>query len=73
MFSEARVIPSVHIGGGCWLPSVNHRSHDQGGSASGGLGRPPPPEHYGIRSISGRYASYWNAFLFVWGFFAADI
>ena len=31
--------------------------------------RPPPPAkrytgYYGIRSTSGRYASYWNAFLF---------
>ena len=40
------------------------------GSASGGLGRPPwmqtpPIGRYGIRSTSGRYASYWNAFLFL--------
>ena len=30
------------------------------------LGRTPPPkeENQGIRSMSGRYASYWNAFLF---------
>ena len=26
---------------------------------------PPPPMHAGIRSTSGRYASYWNAFLFL--------
>ena len=26
-------------------------------------GTPPPPVHAGIRSTSGRYASYWNAFL----------
>ena len=29
---------------------------------------PPPPSRYygyGIRSMSGRYASYWNAFLFL--------
>ena len=25
---------------------------------------PPPEADYGIRSTSGRYASYWNAFLF---------
>ena len=34
-------------------------------------GTPPagtPPRYYKIRSMSGRYASYWNAFLF---FFAA--
>ena len=34
----------------------------KGGLHSGGLGR--SPEHYGIRSTSRRYASYWNAFLF---------
>ena len=37
-----------------------------GGSASGGvLGRPPTRYmgYYGMRSTSGRYASYWNAFL----------
>ena len=30
-------------------------------------GRPPPPreEDYSIRSMSGRYASYWNAFLYL--------
>ena len=43
----------LHPGGG----SVS------GGSASGGLGR--PPRYHGIRSTSGRYASYWNAFLFL--------
>ena len=26
-------------------------------------GRPPPPRYYGIRSTSGRNASYWNAYL----------
>ena len=30
----------------------------------GGLGRHLPVGNYGIRSTSGRYASYWNAFLF---------
>ena len=32
-----------------------------------GVGRSPPPRYmgyYGIRSTSGRCASYWNAFLF---------
>ena len=24
---------------------------------------PPPQRHYDMRSMSGRYASYWNAFL----------
>ena len=56
IFSQVRVIPSVHWAGGGrvgFLPSMHHRSHDQrgvciqeglhpGGSASGeGLGRPP--------------------------------
>ena len=26
---------------------------------------PPPTVHAGLRSTGGRYASYWNAFLFV--------
>ena len=25
--------------------------------------QPPPPRYYGIRSTSGRYASYWNAYV----------
>ena len=55
-------------GGGGWLPSMHHRSHDwgvlhPGGSASGG-GLGSPPKHYRIWSISGRYACYLNAFLF---------
>ena len=29
---------------------------------------PPPPEIHGIQSTSGRYASYWNAFLFCLNF-----
>ena len=28
---------------------------------------PPREEHCSIRSMSGRYASYWNAFLFILG------
>ena len=30
-----------------------------------GPGRPPPEADFSLRSTSGRYASYWNAFLFV--------
>ena len=30
-----------------------------------GLGRTPPPVYYWIRSTSGRYTSYWSAFLFL--------
>ena len=41
---------------------------ERGLHPGGGLGRPlPPPRYmgyYGIRSTSGRYASYWNAFLY---------
>ena len=40
----------------------------QGGGVPGQVhpraGTPPPAMHAGIRSTSGRYASYWNAFLF---------
>ena len=46
--------------------SVSHSVHGGGSASAGGaLGRPPPPPfgYYGIRSIRGRYASYWNAFL----------
>ena len=39
-----------------------------GGSASGGRGSAhPPPSYYGIGSTRGQYASYWNAFLFIFG------
>ena len=40
-------------------------THPQGWICPGG-GYSPPPQYmgyYGIRSTSGRYASYWNAFL----------
>ena len=38
----------------------------KGGVHGGGPCMPPPGRYYGygIRSMSGRYASYWNAFLF---------
>ena len=67
-FSQACVIPSVHgeggglHPGGCLDPGVPN----PGGSASRGLGGwadPPPIGYYRIWSMSGRYASYWNAFL----------
>ena len=38
------------------------------GEIEGDQIQPPPPpreEDCGIRSMSGRYASYWNAFLFI--------
>ena len=34
---------SVHRGGGGWLPSMHHSSHDQGGLHPGGGGWPDPP------------------------------
>ena len=37
-------------------PGPRHPPPDQG--------EPPREEHCSIRSMSGRYASYWNAFLF---------
>ena len=38
--------------------------HTGGSASGGGWADPSPLEHYRIQSISGRYASYWNAFLF---------
>ena len=76
MFLHLSVSHSVH--GGVLCPSMHHRSHDWGGrSLSGGgsvqgrvsvqggswSGRPPP-----CTVSRGRYASYWNAFLFVMSF-----
>ena len=58
-------------GGYAW-PGGMHGGgmHGQGACVAGGGGmhymHPPPPGRYygyGIRSMSGRYASYWNAFL----------
>ena len=34
------------------------------GFAARGVGQTPHIGYYGVWSISGRYASYWNAFLF---------
>ena len=58
MFLHLCVI--LFIGGVC----IQGGSASRWESASRRLGRrpTPPPPHYGIRSISGRYASYWNAF-----------
>ena len=62
-----RVCDSVHRGGG--LPQCNLGYHHPPGSMHP-PGKHPPPEactpreaDSGIRSMSGRYASYWNAFL----------
>ena len=59
------------LGGGVLHPGESA----SGGSASmgeeglhpaggGRLGRHPFPRYHGIRSMSGRYAYFWNAFLF---------
>ena len=52
--------PQRSCGQGNIFTPVCHSVH-RGGSASVHVGIPPPPR---IRSTSGRYASYWNAFLF---------
>ena len=70
MFSQACAIPSVHRGRGDGFAACI-TGHMTGGSTSGGVciqgrrgvGQTPPPRFYGILSTSGRYASYWNAFL----------
>ena len=46
-------------------PPGTRQTSPQQGEPPLGPGRPPPPEEdCSIRSMSGRYASYWNAFLF---------
>ena len=48
---------SIHGRGVCMAGGI----HGSGGMlGSGG----PPSRYYEIRSMSGRYSSYWNAFLF---------
>ena len=67
IFSQACVIPSVHWAGGGGVVAFQHASQVTwpGGLLPGGIcireGWAPPNR---IRSTSGRYASYWNAFLF---------
>ena len=54
----------------CITGHMTIRVRIQGVSASRGrglhpeVGRTPQPKYYGIQSTGGRYASYWNAFLF---------
>ena len=58
MFSQASVSHPVQ-GGGVVSAQRNAGIHSR---------HPPgqtPHKHYGIRSTSGRYASYWNAFLLI--------
>ena len=49
-----------------------NQAHPRAQPPPRGPGRPPPPppreEDCSIRSMSGRYASYWNAFLFTFQF-----
>ena len=49
---------SVHEGA-CVAGDV----HGTGACMAGGMHGTPPDRYYEIRSMSGRYASYWNAFL----------
>ena len=44
--------------GGVWETAPPPRAEPPNGQT------PPPPQHYGIRSTSGQYASSWNAFFF---------
>ena len=75
---QGNVFTGICLSTGGGLASQNQKLHDQGASASSrgvcirrglhpgrGLDRPPSRYmgYYGIRSTSGRYASYWNAFL----------
>ena len=68
---------SLHPGGFLHLGGILHLGgciqgglHPRGevcirGSVSRGLGRPPTIGYYGMWSLKGWYASYWNAFLLV--------
>ena len=58
MFLQASVSHSVHRGGG-WVLNPGVGTHLLSHSVHGGT-----PGYYGIRLTNGRYASYWNAFLF---------
>ena len=66
IFSQACVIPSVHrweVGfPACITDHMTGGVCIQRGICIQGVGQ--TPQHYGIWSISGRHASYWNAFLF---------
>ena len=62
-----RVCDSAHRGGGGFSRQGDHppsRLGDHHHSPPGTRQTPPPQTHFRIRSTSGRYASYLNAFLF---------
>ena len=69
----APVCHSVHRGGGTWAGTPQQvqppgrytpRAGTPPGRYTPWAGTPPWAMHAGIRSTSGRYTSYWNAFLF---------
>ena len=60
--------PKRNFGQGNIFTPVCHSFCSQGGCGPPGPDRPPPPPgaaDTGIRSTFGRYASYWNAFLYL--------
>ena len=64
MFLLVSVIPST--GGGGVLPQcmLGYHTPQEARFPPGKHAPPPREEHSGIQSMSGQYASYWNAFLF---------
>ena len=69
MVVGACVVGGVHGGGHAWWGACMARGacvaggHAWQGGMRGG-GHAFHSRYYGIQSMSGRYASYWNAFLF---------
>ena len=57
------------VGGHAWWGVHGRGSMHWGACMAGGVTHTPPGRYYryGIRSMSGRYASYWNAFLLIIG------
>ena len=57
------------VGGHAWWGACvvggHGGGHAWGGGVRGGGGHVCHGRYHGIRSMSGRYASYWNAFLFL--------
>ena len=50
------------VGGCAWRGGMHGEGHVWQGAFMAG-GPTPPPQYYEMRSMSGQYASYWNAFL----------